>query len=87
MEYTSYHFEAEEKIMESHNFPFLLDHKAEHKRLINELKGILLRLKNGNEITSLDLLNFLTKWIVDHILDEDLKFREHLQPGFKTDPN
>ena len=75
VEYTKYHFSCEEEVMEQYNYSLLDAHRKEHRRLICELKRLLLDLKRGKTVTSMDLIKILTHWIVNHILDEDLKLR------------
>jgi len=55
------------------NFSGYHEHKALHKALIDEVRGILLDIRNGKHIFVVDLISFLKKWIVDHIEKEDNK--------------
>jgi len=79
--YTEFHFRREEILMETHEFPDLEHHCRLHRgfcRKIEELRweyfqGI--RDKPGQEI-----LHFLTGWLSQHILEEDMSFRSCLKP-------
>ncbi len=71
--YVKYHFEKEEKIMQNISYPDLERQKMLHKDLVNQIVTILVDLKNGKEVSALELKTFLQKWLIDHILGEDKK--------------
>ena len=68
VDYSQYHFDAEEAYFESLNTSDLELHKLQHKHFIEQL--------NQFSITKLtpDLLEFLLEWLVIHIQCEDKKF-------------
>ena len=71
------HFASEEAILSRFNSPLLQEQVAEHKAFVAFLAEIL------DSPVLLDLhrktlYNFLEKWWVEHILVEDMKFREFL---------
>ncbi len=80
IDYTRYHFECEEKIYENNKFYDLTRHQKLHKELIQQVlemsKEILSR--GETEEVSDDFFEFLKHWLVDHILEEDTKFKEFL---------
>ena len=53
-------------------FEHLEEHKASHKALIQEIVGILTRLKTDENYNALDLIEFLEHWVTDHIIKEDM---------------
>jgi len=73
VDYTSYHFKNEEELMEQIQYPELNEHKALHKQLMTDVRQILVDLRNGKNISGVDLVNFLKNWIVEHIEKEDKK--------------
>ena len=77
VQYTKYHFEEEEKVMQRISYPDFEEHKKLHKDLVNEIVTILVDLKNGKEISAFELKEFLQKWLMDHILVEDKKIGEY----------
>ena len=77
VQYTKYHFEEEEKVMQRISYPDFEKHKKLHKNLVNEIVTILVDLKNGKEISASELKTFLQKWLMDHILVEDKKIGEY----------
>ncbi len=76
--YTKYHFTAEERIMEKHNYPHLINHRLEHQKLTQQVENFLDLY--SNERNNLDelLFEFLKKWLFDHILETDKKLGEYL---------
>ena len=77
VQYTKYHFEEEEKIMQRISYPDFEKHKKLHKDLVNKIVIILVDLKKGKEISAFELKTFLQKWLIDHILGEDKKIGEY----------
>jgi len=71
VDYVKFHFKEEEKVMERINFPDFQKHKARHEELVKEVVNILLRVKKGENIDIEELKDFLTHWLMDHIIDED----------------
>ena len=69
--YTSYHFSYEEKKMEASAYPKMADHKKEHTDLLNAVPGYLTDFQAG-KLTAADLVAFLKKWVVNHIMVKDI---------------
>ena len=81
IDYTRYHFQKEEEIFEQHGFDQLEAHKAKHQELIKQVLDVSKDiLKEGaSEDLSEDVYHFLKHWLVDHIINEDLKFKTFLE--------
>ena len=79
VKYTQHHFSEEEDVMQAVGFPFLDQHREMHEKLVEEVKEILLRLKNKEEVNAGQLIDFLFHWLNDHILEEDRKIGVHIQ--------
>lgn len=77
VEYTKEHFASEELVMEKIHYPELDEHKKMHRNLIDHVVEMLKGLKVGEQVTSLDLIDFLKNWLRDHILKEDKKIGEY----------
>ena len=78
IEYTIYHFTCEEDLMWRMNFP--LDNEQEHGDHIAEHDKFRLELRRFLKAKPSDILiralhNFLSKWLVDHILDRDARLK------------
>lgn len=78
VDYTKRHFADEERIMQSLNHPELAHHKELHQKLINDVVLILLDLKKGKSIDPLALIDFLVKWLINHVRYEDKKIGKTL---------
>ena len=62
-DYTQFHFETEEKYMESINYKRLFSHKIEHLDLTH--------IDSNQDVSIKELLQFLNDWLIDHILQND----------------
>ena len=76
-DYTATHFEHEERFMAGINYPNLEDHKAKHEAIISEMNHYLSNDKRFSQLLS-DFKILAVKWIVDHILEEDMKIKTFL---------
>jgi hemerythrin len=72
-DYAVFHFKYEEEYMLSINYKKFLSHKVEHDEFIKRVDEVDLTLidESQNEYI-LSLLQFVYKWISEHILVKDL---------------
>ncbi len=81
VDYTAFHFAAEEKHMSASGYPGLGEHQARH----GELQAALGRLvddfqeEGATHILADFLQTFLGNWLVDHIQSVDVRFGAHLR--------
>jgi len=68
--YTVAHFTAEEVLMRVEHYPHLEAHKVEHQAFVARLVSTRTQAAAGTPI-ALDLLHFLTEWLVQHIEHSD----------------
>jgi len=80
MEYTQYHFAAEERAMVATGYPGLKEHREEHRKFGEMALAFSHELEVGGDI-SVDLLSFLGNWLFDHILMVDAEFCKTLPKG------
>jgi len=73
-EYTVYHFDYEEKIFKEHVYPGYGAHKEIHKDLVNKVVEFKDEFESGNASLSIDLMNFLTDWLKNHIMVTDMEY-------------
>lgn len=76
--YTKFHFTAEEKIMQDNNFPGFLSHKREHEMLTKKVMEFQENYKNGRAPLSLEIMQFLKDWLVNHIMKVDKDYSPYL---------
>lgn len=71
-DYTKYHFKNEEEYMESIGYKKLLSQKVSHNDFIEKINSYNYdHIDENQKDTLLELLDFLTTWLVDHILMQD----------------
>ncbi len=75
VEYTQAHFRSEEEAMRKSAFPLLEEHKNIHAELEEEVLVFKERVKEGKEGIVSDLYLFLRDWLINHILEEDMKYK------------
>jgi len=79
LDYTKTHFRREEILFEKTNYPLLEEHKQQHDAFIIKINNLQKDFDKGNQTISVELLKFLTDWLVNHILSSDRKYKEHFQ--------
>jgi hemerythrin len=81
VDYTKFHFSREEEVYQEYGFDQLEHHKGQHQALIKQVLDVTQDvLKRGpSEELSEEVYYFLRHWLVDHIIDEDLKFKAFLE--------
>ncbi|CAK0754122.1 putative two-component system response regulator [Azospirillaceae bacterium] len=80
VDYTLGHFQREEAFMESINFPGLPQHRAIHTDLSQQVSHIQFRVLNGLQGTlGNQVLNFMTMWWRNHILENDIQYYQYHQ--------
>ena len=78
VEYTVYHFGFEEKLFAKYGYPETKLHMRAHTDLIEQLKVFIRKYESGNTILSIELMNFLKDWLVNHILKADKNYSTFL---------
>lgn len=73
-EYAQRHFDREEALMESADFPGLNDHKAQHHVARSTVHHFRNDYLEGRIVLNNDLLQFLKTWLTEHILGSDLQY-------------
>ncbi|MFN7035761.1 MAG: bacteriohemerythrin [Bellilinea sp.] len=71
VDYTRKHFSSEEALMLKHAYPQYAEHKASHDRLTHQVIDFKNQYHEGKIGLSIQMMNFLKEWLVNHILDED----------------
>ena len=77
IDYVNYHFAAEERIMDQHDYPGLLQQKQEHevfKLQLDDLKTKISGTVSFSIMEAVELTELLGDWVKNHIMDVDNKF-------------
>lgn len=77
--YTRTHFIREEIFFKSTNYPDSKEHKKQHDLFVDKVTEFKKQFDEGNQKISIDLIKFLSDWLVNHILVSDKKYTEHLK--------
>ncbi len=71
-DYTVFHFEQEEKYMQSIGYKKFFTHKVEHDDFVEKINSYDLSVLDEDQDKHLiDILDFVVDWIVQHILEKD----------------
>jgi hemerythrin len=79
VEYAAEHFACEEGMMRQARYPDYAGHKAQHDKLTAELLQMVQDFESEKNVLSMDLLEFLRKWLQAHIVECDKKYTPHMQ--------
>lgn len=77
-EYTDYHFDAEENMLQENNYPDLDDHIMEHNIFKQKISGFMREAQNGNLLLSIKTIDYLKDWTINHILGTDKEYSDYL---------
>lgn len=78
IDYTVYHFIAEEDLFMNIEYPNTERHLETHKTFVNKLKIFKKQLDEGSIVISYELMTFLRDWLSDHIMGEDKELVKYL---------
>lgn len=78
-DYTKEHFSMEEMMMKKYAYPDYEQHKLEHMKFVDRLNGFRSDFKNNKVTISIEVLNFLKDWLLNHILVTDKKYMPLLE--------
>lgn len=71
-EYTKFHFAEEEKLMQEMGYNKIFSHKIMHQDFIKKIESIDLYAMDENQTGwLLDLLDYVMRWITEHIMKVD----------------
>lgn len=79
LNYTKYHFDREELLMRSNQYPDYENHKNLHKEMISKMSECMEEYKSRPENTIDDALNFLKNWLIHHIKGDDRKYIPYIK--------
>ena len=71
IEYTVIHFSFEEKYFAQFRYYKILSHKNEHKDFVKKIKEFKKGVDSGRLMMSVDIMNFLIEWLVEHMKGSD----------------
>lgn len=72
--YTVTHFSTEEKYFDQFIFEESSTHKSEHKKFVDKVSAFKTDFDAGNANLSIELMNFLRDWLINHIKGTDQRY-------------
>jgi len=78
-DYTKKHFFEEEKMMVKYAFKEYTQHKEEHKKFIEQLAKFKIEFAQNKVTITIETLNFLKQWLLNHIIVTDMKYVPHIK--------
>ena len=85
-DYAAGHFSEEEALLDASQLPDeeKTQHRRAHRGFIEKTEGIVQRTDLLRAEIAEELLDFLTTWLISHILGSDTKFARFLVPGIPS---
>jgi hemerythrin len=74
VDYTVYHFNAEQRLFAQHAYPGASKHAQLHAELTTTARRLHADVAGGRKMVSTEALQFLRDWLKMHILSEDKAF-------------
>ena len=78
VDYTVYHFGAEEHLMDEHHYPGSVRHKTQHVEFVKKLIDFRSAYADGSLGLSISVMAFLCDWLAEHIMGTDRQYVPHL---------
>jgi hemerythrin-like metal-binding domain len=69
--YVNTHFKTEEEMMVKYGYEEYENHRYEHEKLTYEVKRFFDDYQAGKALLSVQIMNFLRSWLMDHIVVKD----------------
>ncbi len=77
--YTIYHFNSEEELMEKYGYEGLDEHKKAHRNFIDKINEIHCKdIDEDQRGVTMEILIFIADWIENHILKDDHRYKDFL---------
>ncbi len=82
------HFVHEEEIFRALDMPAdeVQDHVQTHTEILNQYVRLNIDLMEGQPLARSDVLRMIKRWIVDHVLQHDIRIRNYL-PKHRAENN
>lgn len=73
------HFAEEERLMEVHAYPGILEHQRLHNALADRAVAMVKAFREGNTLAGETFAEFLMRWLRRHIGEEDVRLIRYIQ--------
>ncbi|WP_339133036.1 MAG: bacteriohemerythrin [Candidatus Electrothrix sp. GW3-4] len=75
--YTASHFQREERYFQQVRYPHAVEHKKEHVAFVQKVTEFKEEFDAGRATVSVQVLQFLSKWLQNHIKGSDQKYSSY----------
>ncbi len=82
IEYTRYHFEREENLMQENSYPGFDAHRKQHQAMIEQVEQFSRRIEqspNCEDDVCMEVYHYLKSWLINHITHTDKELGQYLQ--------
>lgn len=79
VEYAGYHFKTEEEYFEKYGYSKSQEHIAEHVGFTEKIQRFYNDSLDSQKGLSIEVFNFLKRWLVEHIQGSDLDFANEVK--------
>ncbi len=76
--YTANHFANEERLMQAHGYQGFAEHKDKHEKMTAKVLDLQRQYKLGKAAMTIEVMDFLKKWLDKHILGTDMQYSAFL---------
>ena len=76
VDYAQEHFRAEEYLMAEYGYDRKDRQEKQHKEFLDKTYSFMSASEVGPNILSVALLDYLSSWLINHILTEDMQYKE-----------
>jgi len=78
LDYTYFHFQHEEDLLQKVQYPGYGKHRLEHKHFILQLEKLERDIANGSHILKTQIMSILKHWLEDHICKSDKSYGSYI---------
>jgi len=78
LQYTQTHFQQEEALLKKAGFPQLAAHQEQHRKFVTDVETLDKQTREGRAANSIQVLNLLRDWLINHILKTDKAYSDFL---------
>jgi hemerythrin-like metal-binding protein len=76
IQYAVNHFATEEKYFKEFGYENTADHMQKHKEFFEKMKEFQANKDKKQLLVTYQLMSFLRNWLIDHILHEDVDYKD-----------
>lgn len=74
VDYTKFHFAAEEELLNKKGYPGINNQKSAHKSFVEKVESFRRDFTNGKLSLSMEVMSFLKDWLLNHINKSDKEY-------------